>query len=217
MQRSMDRKRAAGAPGAEPSARYKRVRDRYAAAQRSLATARAGFLHRETARIATRYVFVAVEDLHVRNMTRTAKGTLVEPGARVRQKAGLNRAILDAGFGAAIRMLEYKTRRSGAGFVKVDAAYTSQTCHQCGYTSKESRESQARFRCVQCGHTANADTNAASNVLALARSQLASDAGRVETRAEGHLSGTASVSDESRRPAWPHRTGTTTRRRSSTH
>jgi len=211
-QRAMARKRAAKPRGTVPSSRYRRAREQYAAAQRQLATSRSGFLHRETARLAARYALVAIEDLQTGNMTRSAKGTVEAPGSRVRQKAGLNRVILDAGFGELARMLEYKARRSGADLIKVAAAYTSQTCHQCGHTAKENRETQAAFRCVQCGHTANADTNAARNVLVLAQARLASDAGRVETRPEGDTPATAGTPDERRRAERPHRMGTTTRR-----
>jgi len=49
---------------------------------------------------------------------------------------------------------------------QVNAAYTSQRCHACGYTAAESRESQARFVCRSCGHTAHADLNAARNIAA---------------------------------------------------
>jgi putative transposase len=50
--------------------------------------------------------------------------------------------------------------------VKVNPAYTSQTCTACKHVARESRESQAVFRCVACGHQAHADVNAAKNILA---------------------------------------------------
>ncbi len=111
--------------------------------------------------LARRFDVIAVEDLNVRAMTRSAKGTLDVPGAGVRQKAGLNRAILAAGWGQLVTRLEHK---APGRVVKVDPAYTSQTCHACGHRARSNRESQAVFRCVACGHRANADVNAARNI-----------------------------------------------------
>lgn len=109
---------------------------------------------------------IAVEDLKIRNMTKSARGTVAEPGKNVRQKAGLNRAILDKGWGGLLLKLEHKARYNGSVIVRVPAAYTSQTCNACGHVAAESRESQARFRCVACKHQDNADVNAAKNILA---------------------------------------------------
>ncbi|MDF5754444.1 transposase [Spongiactinospora sp. TRM90649] len=109
---------------------------------------------------------VAVEDLKVRNMTASVKGTLAEPGRNVRQKAGLNRSILAKGWGGLLTALEHKARHNGSRIVRVPPAYTSQTCAACGHRAPENRESQAVFRCRACGHQANADVNAAKNILA---------------------------------------------------
>lgn len=117
-------------------------------------------------RITRAHGFVAVEDLRITSMTSSARGSLAAPGRNVRQKAGLNRAILDKGWGRFLRALEHKARYHGARIVRVPAAYTSQTCNACGHIARENRESQAVFRCVACGHQANADVNAAKNILA---------------------------------------------------
>ena len=61
--------------------------------------------------------------------------------------------------------LRDKMAANGGRLVVVSAAYTSQTCHKCGHVAKENRESQAVFKCVECGHRANADVNAAMNIL----------------------------------------------------
>lgn len=82
------------------------------------------------------------------------------------QKAGLNRAILSKGWGGFLLALEHSARYHGATIVMVNPAYTSQTCHACKHIAKESRESQAVFRCVACGHQAHADVNASKNILA---------------------------------------------------
>jgi putative transposase len=113
--------------------------------------------------LARRFDLIRVEDLDVRAMTRSAKGTLQRPGRGVRQKAGLNRGILACGWGKLVDRLEDK---APGRVQKVAAAYTSQTCHACGQIARESRESQPSFRCVACGHQAHADVNAAQNIAA---------------------------------------------------
>ena len=117
-------------------------------------------------RLATRHGMVAVEDLKTRNMTRSAKGTVKEPGSRVAQKAGLNRSILGKGWHKLQLARENVARCTGTTIVKVPAAYTSQRCSACRTVDPESRESQAVFRCTTCGYEENADVNAAKNVLA---------------------------------------------------
>lgn len=112
------------------------------------------------------YGLVVVEDLKISNMTASASGTLAEPGRHVRAKAGLNRAILGKGWGGLVAKLNHKARVNGSVVVRVPAAFTSQTCSACGHVAAESRESQARFCCVACKYTDNADVNAAKNILA---------------------------------------------------
>ncbi len=103
---------------------------------------------------------VVVEDLNTRGMTRSAKGTVEEPGTGVRQKAGLNRAILATGWSTLRVMLAYKAPR----LIAVNAALTSRTCAECGTADAASRPSQATFKCVACGHADHADLNAARNI-----------------------------------------------------
>jgi transposase len=111
--------------------------------------------------LARRSDVIRVEDLEVKNMTRSARGTVEKPGRNVRQKAGLNRGILAAGWTAVVTRLKQKA----PGRVEhVNPAYTSQTCNPCGHCAPENRESQAVFRCLACGHQANADVNAARNI-----------------------------------------------------
>ncbi len=115
-------------------------------------------------RLCAQHAVVKLERLTIPAMTATAKGTVAEPGVNVRQKAGLNRAILDKGWGLFEQALANQARTTGTRIVKVPAAYTSQRCSRCGYTDRNNRESQAVFRCGSCGHRANADVNAAINV-----------------------------------------------------
>jgi putative transposase len=113
--------------------------------------------------IARRFDVIRVEDLRIANMTRSAKGTIEAPGRNVRQKAGLNRAILRSGWGLFALRLEHK---AGGRVEKINPAYTSQRCSACGTVDREARESQAVFRCQSCTYVANADVNAAINIAA---------------------------------------------------
>jgi transposase len=113
--------------------------------------------------LARRFDLIRVEDLKIRQMARSARGTVENPGRNVRQKAGLNRGILAAGWGLMVSRLEDK---APGRVERVPAVYTSQRCSACGHVAQESRKSQAEFRCVACGHESNADVNAARNIAA---------------------------------------------------
>lgn len=126
---------------------------------------RADWQHRITTDIAARFGLVVIEYLKIKNMTASAAGTIAAPGRNVRQKAGLNRSILNQGWGGCEIKLAYKLAERGGTLEKVDPAYTSQTCPACGCIDARNRESQARFVCVECGHGAHADRNAAVNIL----------------------------------------------------
>ena len=145
---------------------------RVAKIQKRGVDARKDFLHKHSTIIAQNHGMVVVEALKVRNMSASAKGTIDEPGHKVRQKAGLNRAILDQGWSMFRAMLAYKLVDRGGRLVEVSAAYTSQTCPVCGHVDPANRQSQAAFVCTGCGHAANADTNAAINILRRADSAL---------------------------------------------
>jgi transposase len=113
--------------------------------------------------LARQFDVIRIEDLNIRGMTRSARGTISQPGRNVRQKTGLNRQILASGWGSLSRKLEGKA----AGRVeKIKPQFTSQRCSVCGQVDPDSRESQARFRCTACGFACNADVNAAINIAA---------------------------------------------------
>ena len=113
--------------------------------------------------MARRFDVIRVEGLQIKNMTRSARGTRENPGRNVRAKAGLNRGILGSGWGLLVRRLEDK---APGRVEKVKPHYTSQRCSACGQVDRDSRESQAVFRCTACGFAANADVNAAINIAA---------------------------------------------------
>ena len=104
------------------------------------------------------------EDLRIANLTRSARGTLENPGRKVKAKASLNRAILRQGWGHIQNMLDYKAAKAGIRHIRVHPAGTSQTCNRCGVRDPKSRRSQAEFNCTGCGYPANADHNAAITI-----------------------------------------------------
>jgi putative transposase len=145
------------------SNRRRKLKARLARLHMRNADARKDWAEKASTEIARRYELIRIEDLRIRNMTRSARGTIELPGRNVRAKAGLNRSILQRGWGLFAARLEHKA----AGRVeRVNPAYTSQRCSACGYIAAESRKSQALFACVACAWTGNADLNAARNLAA---------------------------------------------------
>lgn len=147
------------------SSRHAKARRRVAALQARAARIRQDWRHKASLDIARRFGTVVLEDLATRNMTRSAKGTMDAPGSNVGAKAGLNRAILDQGWHGFETVLAYKLEACGGDLIRVPAHYTSQTCSACGAVDRESRKSQASFHCRACGYRADADHNAAVNIL----------------------------------------------------
>ncbi|MFI6637009.1 RNA-guided endonuclease InsQ/TnpB family protein [Nonomuraea fuscirosea] len=111
------------------------------------------------------YDLIVHEDLPITNMTRSASGTIEAPGRNVAAKAGLNRSILDAGWGVFLTILAHKAESAGRELIAVNPAGTSRTCARCGRCAKDNRVTQAEFACTACGHAAHADVNAAINIL----------------------------------------------------
>ena len=145
------------------SNRRGKARHLMAKTSRKIAQVRKDWNHQTTRILANTASEIILEDLHTSGMTKSAKGTVEKPGKNVRQKAGLNREILNTGWHQLEQMLEYKSHT----LTFVPAPYTSQACHECGSIDSASRLSQSEFKCTQCGFTSNADVNAALNILAL--------------------------------------------------
>jgi putative transposase len=120
---------------------------------------------------------IVFERLPVGSMTRSAKGTVEQPGTHVRQKASLNRAILNVGWGRIVQRTKDKAARRGSRVVLVDAAYTSQTCPDCGTVDEAQRVSRSKYECRTCGYQGHADTGAARNILARGMSVSAQGTG----------------------------------------
>jgi putative transposase len=145
---------------------HRRQRTRLAIAKLKAREAdrRRDWVEKTTTDLARRFDIIRVEQLDVRAMTRSARGTLDHPGVRVAQKRSLNRAIRDQAWGRLVARLDHKARDR---LQRVPAAYTSQRCSACGYVAPENRKSQAVFACVACNAgPCNADVNAARNIAA---------------------------------------------------
>ncbi|MCL6547249.1 MAG: transposase [Bryobacteraceae bacterium] len=130
-----------------------------------IADARQDYLHQASTEISKNHAVVVMEDLRVKNMSASAKGSQEHPGRNVRQKAGLNKAILDQGWYEFRRQLSYKLAWAGGVLEFVPPHYTSQTCPECDFVSSDNRRSQALFRCEACGFEDHADHVASINIL----------------------------------------------------
>lgn len=130
-------------------------------------------LQKLSTEICKNHAIIFVEDLKIANMSKSAKGDLENPGSNVKAKSGLNKSILDQGWGEFRRQLEYKSLWLGGAVHAVRAAYTSQSCWACGYVSKANRINQESFHCQACNYRENADINAAKNILAAGQAAIA--------------------------------------------
>lgn len=184
------------------SNRRKATRGKITRLNARIRSRRSDFATQAAIDLTRRHELVAVEDLRILNMTASARGTLDAPGRKVRQKAGLNRVILAKGWGGFLAKLEHAARYHGSTVVKVNPAYTSQTCSSCGHVAPESRESQAVFRCITCGYQANADVNAARNILAAGLAVTGRGDLAVGRSVKRQPSMDASTVEIPRRPAW---------------
>ena len=143
---------------------------------------------------------IVLENLQIKNMTKSAKGDVDNHGSMVKQKSGLNRVILDQGWGMFKTFLEYKQLWSGGQILFVDPKYTSQTCPVCNHRSKDNRQTQSEFsneptfgECVLCGHQEHADVVGARNILERGHRLLACGETDISLLSEA---GTRQLSDE---------------------
>ncbi|WP_245674757.1 RNA-guided endonuclease InsQ/TnpB family protein [Herbidospora cretacea] len=125
--------------------------------------------HKSALMLVADYDVIAHEALQVTNMTKRAAPKPDGAGGfmpnRAAAKSGLNKSILDAGWGVFLTILSHKAESAGRELIAVNPANTSRTCARCGHCAKENRATQAEFRCRACGHAAHADVNAAINIL----------------------------------------------------
>ncbi|WP_328600697.1 RNA-guided endonuclease InsQ/TnpB family protein [Actinomadura physcomitrii] len=157
-QRALDRT----SPG---SNRRRKAARRVAALHAKVRRQRLDHAHKAAIALVREHDVIVHEDLRIANMTRSARGTAEVPGSKVAQKTGLDRSILDAGWGVFLTVLAHKAESAGRELSAVNPAGTSRSCAACGHSAADNRLSQAVFRCRACGHVAHADVNAAVNIL----------------------------------------------------
>ena len=155
------------------SQNWRKLQKRIQKLHRKIANCRHDFLNKLSTLLSKSHALIVLEDLKISNMSKSAKGSIDAPGTNVKAKSGLNKSILDQGWGEFKRQLEYKLDWLGGILVKVNPKHTSQRCNVCGHTEKGNRLSQSEFKCLACGHLENADINAAKNILAAGHAVLA--------------------------------------------
>jgi putative transposase len=155
------------------SENWKKQRKKISRLHHTIRNVRNDFLHKLSTEVSENQARVYVEELQIRNMSSSARGTIEDPGRNIRAKAGLNKSILDQGWFEFRHQLRYKLSWKGGELIEVESRYTSQRCSCCGHTEKENRRSQSVFKCRACGHEENADVNAAKNVLTVGRTGMA--------------------------------------------
>ncbi|WP_189467651.1 RNA-guided endonuclease InsQ/TnpB family protein [Litchfieldella qijiaojingensis] len=165
-QRAMSRKTKFSNNWKKAKARVQKIHSR-------IGNARRDYLHKTTTTISQNHAMVCIEDLQVRNMSRSAKGSAEQPGKQVRAKSGLNKSILDQGWFEFRRQLDYKLAWNGGHLIAMPPRNTSRTCPCCGHVSADNRRAQERFACVECGFEENADLVGAINVLRAGHARLA--------------------------------------------
>jgi putative transposase len=150
------------------SSRWKKTQAKISKVTRKVAHQRQNWVHQVASDIVRCNSFVATEKLEVSKMTRKTK-----KGKRKKQKAGLNKSILDVGFGMLRSAIEYKVIEAGGVFVEVPTRTVkpSQTCPNCGNQHKKTLDERIH-QCQKCGFTMDRDLAAALVMLLWALSKL---------------------------------------------
>ena len=156
--------------------RRQKVKARVAGVHRKIRRQRLDFAHKTALKLIREHDLIAHEALRIKNMTASASGTVEAPGTNVAAKSGLNKSVLDVGWGVFLSVLRAKAENAGRVVVEADPRHTSQRCSRCGYVAAGNRVSQADFRCMSCGHRAHADVNAAENILRAGLARQAAEA-----------------------------------------
>jgi putative transposase len=152
---------------------YKKQKKKAQQIHSKITNIRYDFLQKESTRLSKSHALIVVESLKIKNISKSSKGDIEKPGRNVKAKSGLNKSILDQGWGIFKNMLKYKLEWNGGIYLEVSPKYTSQRCSRCSHTEKENRKSQESFKCLKCGHKENADINVAKNILAAGHVALA--------------------------------------------
>ncbi len=155
------------------SHRREKARKAVAKAHRKIANQRRDFHHQQSKQLVQEHQTIVFEALEITHVSKRAKpkqdenGTYLPNGAAA--KAGLNKSILDAGWGQFQQIVTHKAACAGRTVLKVNPRYTSQVCSQCGTVRK--KDLSERWHSCECGAELDRDTNAAINILWVGRTQ----------------------------------------------
>jgi putative transposase len=142
-----------------------RLKKRINKLHKKIANSRKNYLHSISTYLVNNHAIIFIENLNIKNMSKSAKGTIEEKGKNVKQKSGLNLSILEQGWGIFGDMLKYKQEWRNQTFEKENAKFSSEECCLCHSKHKENRLSQSKFVCKSCDNKLNADQNASLNIL----------------------------------------------------
>jgi putative transposase len=150
------------------SRRWKKAQSKVSKLTRKVANQRQNWVHQVATEIVSGNSFVATEKLEVKNMTSKAK-----KGKRKKQKTGLNKSILDVGFGMLRSTIKYKVEQIGGVFIEVPTKKVkpSQTCPKCGHQHKKTLDVRVH-ECSVCGYVQDRDIAAAEVMLYWAKGTL---------------------------------------------
>lgn len=143
---------------------FNRLKKQVNKIHKKIAYVRHDYLHKVSHYLVNNHATIYVENLKINNMSKSAKGDLENHGKNVKQKSGLNKSILDQGWGYFFTFLKYKQDWNNQYFDKVKPHGTSQECCQCKSKHKDNRISQSSYVCNNCDNKINADLNASFNI-----------------------------------------------------
>jgi len=147
------------------SSNWYKLKEKIQKLYRHMGNKRKDDMHKITTWLANNHGIIVLEALKTKNMMKSARGTIENPGKNVKAKSGLNRSIADEAWYLFEQLLKYKMDWRGGSVAYVDPRYTSQQCSRCKHISKNNRKSQSNFTCEKCGYKSNADLNASKNIL----------------------------------------------------
>lgn len=154
--------------GEEKSNNFKKQKRKINKLNKQIANIRHDWMHKVSNDIIKNHDVIILEKLKIKNMTKSSKGTIENPGKKVKQKSGLNKSSLRQGWHKLFSFLEYKTNWNNQLVLYVDPKNTSRTCSNCDHVDKDSRDKE-NFSCTSCNFKIDADLNASINIRARGR------------------------------------------------
>lgn len=161
---------------------WRKQKKKIAMQYRKIRNCRLDYLHQITKEVSKNHAYVFLEDLKIKNMSKSAKGSIESPGTNIKAKSGLNKSILDQGWRIFCNLLNYKLSWLGGILHYVNPQYTSQKCPPCSNIDSKNRLSQSQFKCRKCNYENHADLVGALNILAAGLAAIACQANSIRSR-----------------------------------